>query len=457
VRSLRDCVLLFWLFLLCLLGGAPSFAQKTTVHSLTVAAQTTLFVKNDEVDIIVAEMNRLIAAKSYPWDIACPTISFRRSGDVISNNNLLTYDNYRNLKNNLAQFVPTANVMIVSGIDCLGETAMGCGVPGEEPLAAGQWLGYDAMVWLHERGHNVGLYHSAEAPADERNTPQDLAFRFMFWTFGKGHFGKTVTECSIFENSKLPSVTTRFAAATPSNPSKSRFPSIQFAGGSENSNAALDPDPAAALAQAGREVGLTQAAFNVVGLPWVERAPLESIMELKPEDLNSIRFIFKKLPNQFWPQGIQTLGFVGNGDDAKIIQGALDYPMPAVSAESSKEVIQQMRILLQAKLAAPKALGVLAKRTNSSSAVETLISAANIEQAERLVGYASANSLSRGALNGLAIADTPRANQFVAAVFNKENTVKVAPLTPGDLNALKTFQERVQKFGVDGLFKVAPQ
>jgi hypothetical protein len=134
VRLLRDCVLLFWLFLLCLLGGAPSFAQKITVHSLTVAAQTTLFVKNDEVDKMIAEMNRLIAAKSYPWDTACPTISFRRSGDVISNDNLLTYDNYRNLKTNLAQFVPTANVMIVSGIDCLGETAMGCGVSGEEPL-----------------------------------------------------------------------------------------------------------------------------------------------------------------------------------------------------------------------------------------------------------------------------------------------------------------------------------
>ena len=306
MRLFRDCVLLFWFSLLCLLGGAPSFAQKkTTVHSLTVAAQTTLFVKNDEVDKIIAEMNRLITAKSYPWDVACPTILFRRSGDVISNDNLLTYDNYRNLKNNLAQFVPAANVMIVSGIDCLGETAMGCGVPGEEPLAAGQWLGYDAMVWLHERGHNVGLNHSAEAPADEGNSPQNVAFRFMFWTFGKGHVGKTVTECSIFENSRLPSVTTRFAAAAPSNPSNSRLPTIQFAGeSSDNSNSALDSDPAAALAEVGREVGLTQAAFNVVGLPWVERAPLEFIRALKPDDLNSIRTIFRKSPNQFWPQGI---------------------------------------------------------------------------------------------------------------------------------------------------------
>ena len=116
-----------------------------------------------------------------------------------------------------------------------------------------------------------------------------------------------------------------------------------------------------------------------------------------------------------------------------------------------------MRILLQTKLAAPKALGILAKRTNSNAAVETLISAASIEQAERLVGHASANSLSRSALSGLVIADTPQSNQFVAAVFNKENAVKVAPLTSGDLNALKTFQEQVQKSGVDGLFKMAPQ
>lgn len=445
-----------WVLVLCLFGGTPSLAQKITVHNLTVAAQTTLFVKNDEVDKIIAEMNRLIAAKSYSWDVACPTILFQRSGGVISNDNLLTYGKYSELKSNLAQFVPAANVMVVSGIDCLGETAMGCGVPGEEPLAAGQRQGYDAMIWLHERGHNVGLRHSAEAPADETNTRQDVALRFMFWTFGKGHVGKTATECSYFENSKLPSVTTRFAA-TPANPSNAGSPSYQFAAGSEKSDAAQDVDPSAALAEAGQKAGLTQAAFNVVGFPWLERAPLEFIRVLHAEDLNSIRAIFNELPNQFWPQGVQTLGFVGNGDDALIIQRALGYPMPAVSAESSNDVIQQMRILLQTKLAAPKALGILAKRTNSNAAVEALISAAGIEQAERLIGPVSANSLSKNALNGLAIADTPQANQFVAALFNKENIVKVAPLTQSDLDALKSFHEQVQKYGVDSLFKMAPQ
>lgn len=86
--------------------------------------------------------------------------------------------------------------------------AAGCGEIGVEPLVAGQFPGFDAQLWLHERGHNVGLQHSAEGPAPDTSFAQTVGMRFMFWQLGIGHLGKTLNECAHFEHGTLRSMNT---------------------------------------------------------------------------------------------------------------------------------------------------------------------------------------------------------------------------------------------------------
>jgi hypothetical protein len=115
-------------------------AAATTVHYLTVAANSGLGISNEEVDSIIERMNFVIAKSFYPWDVACPTVSFKRSGDVISVSdfNFLTAGTFQQLRDALYRFAPSANVMVVTSINCEGSTtARGCASIGE-PLIVGQ-------------------------------------------------------------------------------------------------------------------------------------------------------------------------------------------------------------------------------------------------------------------------------------------------------------------------------
>jgi hypothetical protein len=442
--------------MLCLFWVEPVLAQSIVVHHLTVAANSSLFVTDNEVGKIIVEMNRVIAAKSYPWDVSCP-VEFERQGSVISDPNLATSGTYDELKASRARYAPSANVLVVLSLKCSTGVDLGCDDTWNEPIVSKSSPPYDALVWLHERGHSVGLPHSADAPFEDTNAPNNEGYRFMFWRIGASHVGKTVDECSHFENSNLPSVTRTAGVAVPAIPSNPLSPRTQFAQGLlPDSKVTIGVDPT--LEGAARKAGLTQPALDIVGSPWLERAPVESIRALHPEDIKSIRSLFGEsdLPNQFWPQAIQTLGLVGSGDDLRIFQRVLSYSLPPVNANSDSEAIQRMRALLQTKLAAPEALGILANREKSNptvanAAVDILISTARTDQAEKLVGPASAFGLSKSAVEALAIADTPRARDFVGAVFNKSVTGPIAPLSPTDLNALKLLSDRVQMQGVDAV------
>ncbi len=439
-------------FLLLINAGQ---AQPASEHALRIAANSILNLTNDEVDAILGRMNQIISAKSYPWDVACPTVTFKRIGNLITNDNFLLSGTFQELRANLKALAPTANVMVVSGIDCSGWTAAGCGVVGEEPLIVGQAQGVDAELWLHERGHNVGLQHSAEAPATEANTNPEVARRFMFWRLGPGHTGKTADECSHFTVSAI-------APGNGGNGSPAMFatPQLQFAQLTSNDDKSSD------ILKDAAKVGLTDSAAAVVGFPWVDGIPLKEIRSLNEADVNSIRKLFKE-PNRFWPQAVQTLGIVGTADDVQYIRAALDTPVPAIAGDSAGVGnVQQVRILLQTKLAAPKALGILANRTQSSEAVELLTNVADVENAQRLIGQTSANSLSKSALNGLSLANLPSASAFINATVRPEvpldtsatapeqtKNVKIAPLGKAEVKAITDSNRYIRSFGLDSILK----
>jgi hypothetical protein len=445
------------LFLMC----NCAYAQSVREHDLRIAANKSLLVTDSEVDNILGQMNQKIAAKSYPWDIACTAVTFKRIGSVINSDDFLLSGTFEEFRSNLHAFAPTANVLMVATIECGGLDAAGCGVVGEEPLIAGQAPGLEAQLWLHERGHNVGLQHSAEAPVADDNSNPTITKRFMFWRLGSGHDGKTANECSHFEAASVHAPTPGRTSGNSGAPSPAMLPqslSPKFA------QLSTTQDSSSSVIADGEKVGLTASAAKVVGFPWVDGTPIQEIRSLNSEDVASIRMLFKEPPNRFWPQAVQTLGIVGNADDVQYIRAALNVPLPAVSGDAAN--IQQIRTLLQTKLVAPKALGILANRTQSSSAVDVLTNTANLEVAQRLIGANAANSLSRNAITGLSLANSSKANAFINAALKPEiplstnspppdeaNNIKVAPLGKDEVRAITESNQRIRTLGLDSIFK----
>lgn len=180
--------------------------------------------------------------------------------------------------------------------------------------------------------------------------------------------------------------------------------------------------------------------------------PVDQIKGLSPADIDSIRSMLHGSLNPYWAQAINALAVVGNEADADLMKRALDQPMPAIARGANQEVIQQLRDLLKAKLAAPQALGILANRTKSPTAVDILKDTADLDTASTLVGKAASVDLSRNALTGLSIANTPEAQvvdpSILAAKYVRSRSEKgddvnivgspeadifdIQPLTPGD-------------------------
>jgi|HubBroStandDraft_1064217.scaffolds.fasta_scaffold02151_12 hypothetical protein len=397
-------------------------AQTLEQHELTVAANSSLHVSNAEVDTIIQEMNQIIAHKVYNWDQACPNITFKRKGDVQNVPTLALSGSYDELAQELHSKAPGANVMIVSVISCAGIDAAGCGTIGQEPSIVGQFPGYDAQLWLHERGHAMGLAHSAEGGEDSAYPP-NISMRFMFWQLGVGHTGKIAPECASFATSRFASTT-----AIPAPPS-------QVAAAPPAPIAPQAPD-LAAMASAAH---LTVAAFKIVGAPWVDRMPIDAISRLAPADLESVRDLLRGPPNQYWSQAMNTLAIAGNASDVGLIQRALTFPLAAVApGHASPAVISQARNLLRIKLSAPSALGILAGRTKSDSAVDTLWATANLETSSKAVGNAGAvatTSLSKSAIGGLSVVSTPKAQQYLNAVLDSQAAAQQRPTNSGSAHA----------------------
>jgi hypothetical protein len=203
----------------------------------------------------------------------------------------------------------------------------------------------------------------------------------------------------------------------------------------------------------------------------VHGMPLGLIKQLSQEDIQSIRSMLSTgVPNPAWPQAIDALAVVGTAEDVKLVQRALNLPVAAVGPGASKESVAEFRNLLRLKLSAPIALGIIANRTQSESAVETLSQIAQVENATKLVGEGAANALSKSALNGLAVANTPAAAMFLNSTLgigpvpgpqipqpnNPPLPGAVAPLSPEEVERTKTTVEDVKQMGIERFLTRTP-
>lgn len=440
-------------------------------HKLTVAANPALGLTNQKIDQIISEMNQVVSEQSYPWAADCAPMDFVRVGDLIQDSRLPTSGSSRDQMAALKQYAPTANVLVVLKINCDGVDAAGCSPVGKEPMVVIPYDGFDGQLWLHERGHNTGLQHSGEYPLQEDNVPENIGKRVMFWQLGVGHTGIISTECGSYRNAKLGTIVAISAGPSPAAHGAAAPRPLAAAQISQNlpppKTAAPAPPASPTLEEMAKKAGLTPHAFQIIGPPWVHGIPVVSVKSLTSDDLQSIRTMLRGDPNQYWAQAMNALSLVGNGEDVELIKNALDLQLPAVAPNAPLAASDQFRNILRAKLAAPQALGVLANRTKSSTAVAKLVETAKMQSATNLVGEGAAGDLSKEALKGLALANTPASKSALQTILvsdsvttPKKETPSVftqfqfgdgltAPLTATDVQNLKKLSTKIQHVDIE--------
>lgn len=415
----------------------PADAQEV-IHHLSVAAATSELFTDADAEAVIAKMNNDLQTKYYPWDVTCPGIKFVLDGHVFTSPNLLSSGTYEELVANLKKVDPSANVFVVAGVMCGQITAAGCGPIGGEPEVVGdQWPDYDDQIWLHERGHNMDLPHSAEAPLTDTQVPENVGKRIMFWQLGIGHYGKTSAECSAFGKVLYASETTTGGGPQSSgsviSPAQAAAPTTGAGVQPTNPPAAngsiapAAPPPAQPPANATSypnfqqqeqealaKTGLTPEAFRVVGVPWLEGAPIDQIKALKDADINSIRRLLTLEPSQYTAQAAIVLGLVGTAGDAAAIAKPLSIPAAAVPPGTLDAATRRgLRWAAATKTASVQALGLLAARTGSPDAVKTLVQHIDLKAASSTAGPANAEAFSRNALLSLSKANSPSARETV--------------------------------------------
>ncbi|RCW76394.1 hypothetical protein [Pseudorhodoferax soli] len=433
--------------------GAAAGNSQVWQHRLTVAANPVLLIDNRDVDVIVRGMNDAIRASVYgnPWDFPCEDVQFVRAGDVIVDERLPITGSFESITAKMKSIAPRANVLIVSGIDCAGIQAAGCGRIGGEPLVVGPAPGFDIQLWLHERGHNMGLQHSAEAPAMSATEKPEIGKRFMFWMLGRDHVGKTNVECNHFKLSSVSSVSklgnTNAATLVAVADKSGEVPQAK--------GAQAESTPSA-LAAAVDSAGMTPRAYEVVAPPWVHGLPLDVIKTLSEDDLESIRRMLEGPVNRYWPQALNVIAAVGRESDSRLVRNAMELPMAAVLPGGDLAEKEKFRTLLQVKLSAPLALGVIANRFQSNSAVDALVRAASVAEAKAIVGTNNPEALSKQALRGLSLANTPESNAFIGSV-TKSNGVgssfAIPSLTSNERAALIKNSSQVNSQGIEAYLR----
>jgi hypothetical protein len=421
---------------------AAKAQQVTVTHHFRIAASAQAYFTDEDADDIIKKMNSDLQTKFYAWDTTCPGVRFERDGHVFSSSKLLDNGSFNDLVQSLKQNAPTANVLVVAGIDCDGITAAGCGPIGGEPeIVRDQWPDFNDQIWLHERGHNMGLPHSAEGPDDDTKAPENVGKRIMFWQLGTGHYGKILGECAAFRNLLYASETVTDgqpgslgAAAAPGTNSQASVAQVQPAApppGSLPGGQAPYPDFKKQEEEIIAKTGLTPAAFKVVGIPWLEGPPIAPIKALKNDDAESIRNFLKRSPSpdQYTAQAVTVLGLVGTQSDAELLAQPLASPMPAVPPGAlDASARQQLRWLAASKNASVTALGLLAARTRSQEAVKALESNLDLNTAANSVGPASAERLSESALETLSKSGTPAAKATVEQALEAANKIRSSGL-----------------------------
>jgi len=405
------------LVVLSLLGQfvAPCMSvaqQNIVVHHLKFGVSSGVPFNNDDADAIVAQMNLIMAGtnSAWSWDVKCSGVKFVRDGDVVASFGLSQNGDFDNLKVNLHKVDPADNVYIVTNLTCDGSPAAGCSDIANEPaVVTANWgLETDAIVWLHERGHDVGLQHAVDPPQGSE------VHRVMYWDPDSTHTGKTADECQHFLAARFASVTLTGVGNMVANQ--------QQPGQTSTGSPAAAAIPSSASADQAKALGLTLPAYTAISRPWLDKDTAEkAIAGLSDADVASIRDFLQKNSHgssSLILQAMQVIGRRGTTADVTLLQQVLDRPQPAaLPGPKTFEQREEVRRSLAEKNVATESLGDLANRTNSTEAVDALKNKVDLNEAATAAGQDGAISLSRSALK--ALSTTSQGAAFVQQVLDE--------------------------------------
>ena len=340
-------------------------------HELNIAAHDESIITQSRAAQLVASMNELMR-NAGPL---CASVTYSLANPVVYDAKLSTIGVDVDLERNLKSNDPGANIFVVNQIDdCAGVQASGCTTVGAGPMIVIDEGGERApVVWLHERGHAMGLGHVAQGISQENATPAQQA-NLMYW-LALGGANKLdnvpggTAQCKAYLNTAKSGV-----VALVGNPTVVR---------------AAMTVPSEPLTPTGPPQTLTQAAasfFYGADAPgWNHGPPLDAIAKLTNQDVWSIGdTILTTRPLPAWAHMLTTLAYRQDPRFVGIVTYLLNLSSPNIPPASNMltqdektirdVLLEQKGALDRAKDNIPYSLGIYGYKTDDPRAAQLLTS-----------------------------------------------------------------------------------
>jgi hypothetical protein len=407
-------------------AGEEAAPVRHIVHELKIVAHDESVITQSRASELVAALNSLVVSAGP----LCANISFALAYPVVYDGKLGVTGEDSDLEKSVKSNDPTANVFVVDQIDdCAGVQAAGCTAVGAGPMIViDEHSSRASVVWLHERGHAMGLGHVAQGVMQE-NASSDVQANVMYWLALDGatkldNVSGVTNQCKAYLNTAKNGVVAQVEQHV-----AARAALIQLA---------ADP-----LIPSGPPSTLTPAAttffFGKDSPAWIHGPPLEAIAKLSQDDVKSIAdTILATKPLPEWAHMLTVIAYRAEPRFLDIVTYVLNLAPPTVPAASDTSTPQENALrdgllaqkgaLDRAKLNIPYSLGIYGYKTDDPKAAQLLASFMDPNRAARLFNESGDYIATKSAPRYLGLAASNSGNDNVGNIGATAQTI----LEPGD-------------------------